>query len=80
MTGLQKVAARSIKEHPFVAKLNRSIRLDDDDLAALDLLLGRKLVAKKAKDLIVEGYEYRALHFVESGFAIRYKLLHNGKR
>lgn len=80
MTSLRKVGPRSTKEHPFVARLNRSIGFNDDDFAALDLLLARKVVAKKAKDLIVEGYEYRALHIVESGFAIRYKLLHNGKR
>jgi CRP-like cAMP-binding protein len=75
-----KAATRSIRDHPFVTKLNRSIRLDEPDIAALDRLLSRKTVAKKAKDLIVEGYEYKALHVVETGFAIRYKLLHNGKR
>jgi CRP-like cAMP-binding protein len=73
-------ATEPIKNHPFVAKLNRSIRLDDDDLMALTELLDRKVVVKKGKDIIVQGYEYKALHIVESGFAIRYKLLHNGKR
>lgn len=76
----RRVAVNSAKEHPFITKLNHSIRLDDDDLAALTLLLDRKVVMKKAKDIIVEGYEYKALHVVETGFAIRYKLLHNGKR
>jgi CRP-like cAMP-binding protein len=75
-----KVATNPVRDHPFVVKLGRSIRLDDDDLAALAGLLDRKIVAKKGKDIIVEGYEYKALHIVESGFAVRYKLLHNGKR
>lgn len=79
-TGSPKVGPRDVKDHPFVIKLNRTIRLDDDDLAALAGLLDRKLTVKKGKDLIVEGYEYKALHIVESGIAIRYKLLHNGKR
>ena len=76
----RKMAARPAGDHPFTTRLNRSIELDDADRAALDLLLSRRVVAKKAKDLIVEGYQYRALHIVESGFAIRYKLLHSGKR
>ncbi len=68
------------KMHPFAIKLSHFIQFSNEDLAALTRLLERKVVAKKAKDLIVEGYEYKALHIVENGFAIRYKLLHNGKR
>jgi CRP-like cAMP-binding protein len=70
----------SIEDHPFVAKLGKSIALDAGDLATLDRLLERRTTVKKAKDIIVEGYEYKVLHVVESGFAIRYKLLHTGKR
>lgn len=69
-----------IRLHPFVARLDRSIRLDGEDLAALEHLLGHRTVARKAKDIIVEGYEYKALHVVEEGIAIRYKLLGSGKR
>jgi len=69
-----------IRLHPFVARLDRSIRLDEEDLAALGQLLGRRTVARKARDIIVEGYEYKALHVVEEGIAIRYKLLGSGKR
>ncbi len=76
----QNSARKPVKDHPFVTKLDRSIRLDAADMAALERLLSRRVVAKKAKDIIVEGYEHRALHIVESGFAIRYKMLHNGKR
>ena len=77
---LRKVAENHVRDHPFVIKLNRSIQLDDDDLIALARLLERKITAKKAKDIIVEGYGHKILHIVERGFAIRYKLLHNGKR
>lgn len=80
MTVLQKGTTDPARDHPFVTKLNQSIRLDDADLAALAQLLDRKAVVKKAKDIIVEGYQYKALYVVETGFAIRYKLLHNGKR
>jgi CRP-like cAMP-binding protein len=73
-------ASGVIDRHPFVAKLTQSIQLDEADLAALSGLLSHKVVARKAKDIIVEGYEYKVLHVVESGYAIRFKLLHNGKR
>ena len=69
-----------IRLHPFVARLDRSIRLDGEDLAALERLLSHRVVARKAKDIIVEGYEHKALHVVEEGIAIRYKLLGSGKR
>jgi len=75
-----RATTNPVKDHPFVIKLSRSVRLDDDDLTALAQLLDRKLAVKKGKDIIVEGYEYKGLHIVENGFAIRYKLLHNGKR
>jgi CRP-like cAMP-binding protein len=77
---VRKDAAASTRNHPLVAKLDASIPLDDGDLAALAALLERRVVARKAKDIIVEGYQYKVLHVVESGFAIRYKLLHSGKR
>ena len=37
-------------------------------------------LVKKRRDLIVDGYEYRNLCFVKDGYALRYKLLRNGKR
>ncbi|MBI2739066.1 MAG: Crp/Fnr family transcriptional regulator [Rhodospirillales bacterium] len=77
---MRKPAAGPIRSHPLVARFNHAISLDEGDLSALADVLNRKVVVKKAKDIIVEGYEYRALHVVENGFAIRYKLLHSGKR
>ena len=77
---MRKAAAGSIGSHPFVTKLNQSLALDAADLSALAGLLARKVVIRKAKDILVEGYQYKVLHIVESGYAIRYKLLHNGKR
>jgi len=77
---MRKPAASSLKSHPLVARLDHAIALDEADLAALADMLNRKVIARKAKDIIVEGYEYKVLHVVESGFAVRYKLLHSGKR
>jgi CRP-like cAMP-binding protein len=54
--------------------------LGDDDLDCLWRLLEADLRVGKRRDLVVDGFEYRKLGFVESGFASRYKLLRNGKR
>jgi CRP-like cAMP-binding protein len=74
------IAADAWKRHPFITRISRYIDLDDADLEALRRLLEAELSAKKRKDLVVDGYEYRKLCFIEDGFAARYKLLRNGKR
>lgn len=66
--------------HPFVLRLRRYIDLSDADLASLWRLVEVELTVSKRRDLVVDGYEYRKLCFVEDGFAARYKLLRNGKR
>lgn len=66
--------------HPFVQRLGHFISLSDDDLDRLWQLIEADLKVKKRRDLVVDGFEYRKLCFVESGFASRYKLLRNGKR
>jgi CRP-like cAMP-binding protein len=71
---------RPLKDHPFITKLKAHAPLDSDDLRALHQVLNRKLTVKKGKDIIVEGYEYKGLDIIETGFAIRYTLLHQGGR
>src|SRR5215469_14877193 len=66
--------------HPFVVRLERYIALGADDLESLAELIEAERIVNKRQDLVVDGYEYRKLCFVESGFAARYKLLRNGKR
>jgi CRP-like cAMP-binding protein len=66
--------------HPFVARINRLVSLGSSDLHSLWRLVETELTVKKRRDLVVDGYEFRKFCFVESGFAARYKLLHNGKR
>lgn len=66
--------------HPFLARLASFADLSAADHANLRRVVDGELTIKKRKDLIVDGYEYRKLCFVEDGFAARYKLLHNGKR
>jgi CRP-like cAMP-binding protein len=66
--------------HPFVARLHHLGDFGDDDLHRLWALIESEIAVKKRRDLVVDGYEYRKLCFVEEGFAARYKLLRNGKR
>jgi CRP-like cAMP-binding protein len=68
------------RRHPFLVRLARYVALSDDDLDTLWQLVEAELTVGTRRDLVVDGYEYRKLCFVESGFAARYKLLHNGKR
>jgi CRP-like cAMP-binding protein len=68
------------RQHPFVQRLAQFLHLSDDDLDSLWQLFDADLKVAKRKDLVIDGFEYRKLCFVESGFASRYKLLRNGKR
>lgn len=68
------------RDHPFVARVLRHVNLAGADLDSLDAIIDGELSIRRRRDLIVDGYEYRKLCFVADGYAVRYKLLHNGKR
>jgi len=68
------------RRHPFIVRLERYLVLSDDDLESLWRLIEAERTVDRRRDLVVDGYEYRKLCFVERGFAARYKLLRNGKR
>jgi CRP-like cAMP-binding protein len=79
---MRSVDTRStrLRRHPFIVRLERYIALSNDDLECLWRLVEAERTVGKRRDLVVDGYEYRKLCFIESGFAARYKLLRNGKR
>jgi CRP-like cAMP-binding protein len=56
------------------------MKLSETDLDCLELIIESERQIKKRRDLVVDGYEYRSLCFVKEGYAMRYKLLRNGKR
>jgi len=70
----------ALDRHPFVARLAQLVGLTAGDLKSLDDIIDGELVIRKRRDLIADGYEYRKLCFVKDGYAVRYKLLRNGKR
>ena len=56
------------------------MKLSETDLNCLERIIEGERQIKKRRDLVVDGYEYRSLCFVKEGYAMRYKLLRNGKR
>ena len=75
-----EMADKNWNDHPFVLRLSRYIDLGATDIGHLRGLIENELTIKKRRDLVVDGYEYRKLCFIENGYAARYKLLRNGKR
>jgi CRP-like cAMP-binding protein len=56
------------------------VALSAADLKSLDAIIDGEITIRRRRDLVVDGYEYRKLGFVKEGYAMRYKLLRNGKR
>jgi CRP-like cAMP-binding protein len=75
-----RITLGQMRRHPFIVRLERYFVLSEEDLTSLWGLLDTELIVSKRRDLVVDGYEFRKLCLVESGFAARYKLLRNGKR
>jgi CRP-like cAMP-binding protein len=80
MNVIPRIVPQQWSRHPFVARLKDFIRLSDGELESLWRLIESESTVKKRRDLVIDGYEYRKLCFVEEGFAARYKLLRNGRR
>jgi CRP-like cAMP-binding protein len=80
VTVAQKIALDSFKQHPWVVGLCRYVDLTDADINAIQSILEEQRQIRKRADIVVQGYKYRKLCFIHTGMAIRYKLLHNGKR
>ena len=70
----------SLDHHPFIARMSLLMKLSDTDLNGFERIIENERLVKKRRDLIVDGHEYRNLCFVKDGYALRYKLLRNGKR
>ena len=78
--GIDAAKIQAIEDHPFVIKLRSHGHIDREDLNALGRILNRKVTVKKGQDIIVQGYEYKTLDIVDSGFGLRFTLLHQGGR
>jgi CRP-like cAMP-binding protein len=68
------------RHEPFVVRARNLVDLTLPDLQSLRAVIETEATVKKRRDLILEGYEFSKLYFIKEGFAVRYKLLRNGKR
>src|SRR5262249_25106733 len=81
MSGMGTTATgQAVERHPCVARLLQHVNLNAGDLKSFDAIIDGELSIRRRRDLIVNGCEYRKLCFVKDGYAMRYKLLRNGKR
>src|SRR6476646_4787871 len=74
------VFRNDLDRHPFVVRVMQYVALSAGDLKSLDAIIDGEITIRRRRDLVVDGYEYRKLGFVKEGYAMRYKLLRNGKR
>ena len=74
------VSRNDLDRHPFVVRVMQYVALSAGDLKSLDAIIDGEITIRRRRDLVVDGYEYRKLGFVKEGYAMRYKLLRNGKR
>src|SRR6185503_13272664 len=73
-------AGTMLEQHPFITRLLQYVDLDLADLKGLEAIIDGELLIRRRGEVIVDGDEYRKLCFVRDGYAVRYKLLRNGKR
>lgn len=78
--GANATKDRTTADHPFVVMLSAHGAIDAEDIKALGRILNRRVTVKKGQDIIVQGYEYKTLDIVESGFGHRFTVLHQGGR
>jgi len=77
---MDAISRHAKDQHPFVTRLTPLVDLNAADLKDFYDIIDGELAVRKRRDLIADGYEYRKLCFVKNGYAVRYKLLRNGKR
>lgn len=75
-----RLISSSPSSNPLITRLCTYAALSPEEIADLEAAFERRLLFKKRRDVILEGYESHRLHVAVSGFAARYKLLANGKR
>ncbi len=80
--GVQRLLRNTpgVESHPFLARLARYADLDVAEVGTIRNAMQGALTIRKKKDIVLEGYICDALHLVDDGFGVRYKLLGNGKR
>ncbi len=74
-----RAAAFPIGDH-VLRKLGIFVHLDETHLAALDRLLSETMAVDSLQDVVTEGEPCKHLYLLTRGWALRYKLLSDGRR
>ena len=72
--------AALLQAPPLTRKLAQFVSLSADELAILHELQGNTRTVQRHRDIITEGRSYDSLFIVIEGIAIRYRILHDGRR
>ncbi len=70
----------SAYEEIFLTKLGSFIDLSEDDRVLMREFVSQKLAVGEGQHLLSEGEENQTVFFLQDGWAIRYKLLPDGRR
>lgn len=69
-----------MRNKPLHTQLKRLRSLNEKDLSTLDGLLGRTREFDQGVELLAEGADASHIHVLETGWALRYKTLEDGRR
>lgn len=70
-----------IERHPFVLRLKKfSPDLSSSEIRRLFGSVEDDLQIPSHRDLVIQGYKLAYYYMIENGFAMRYHLLHDGRR
>src|SRR5580704_15327149 len=72
--------AVSAQAPPLTRKLARFVSLSADEIAILSELQSSTRTVPRHRDILTEGRSYGGLFVVLEGIAIRYRILHDGRR
>lgn len=64
----------------FIHRLARLVPLSADEIAILTELQSNPRTVQRHRDIVTEGRSYASLFIVMEGNAIRYRILHDGRR
>src|SRR5579863_6242333 len=65
---------------PFTRRLAQLVPLSPDDVGILHDLQSNPRTVQRHRDIITEGRSYGSLFIIMEGNAIRYRILHDGRR
>jgi CRP-like cAMP-binding protein len=65
---------------PFTRRLAQLVPLSPDDIGMLSDLQSNTRTVQRHRDVITEGRSYDSLFIIMEGNAIRYRILHDGRR